>query len=264
MARVELFHWNPRRLIAGPYLRKFVRIRMRVNNFGDLLGPIVVKALLKRHGINPDDSVSSPARLITIGSVLHLCTDGDVIWGTGLNGKVEEKRHTFAELDVRAVRGPLTRQFLQTRGIHVPEVYGDPALLTPLLIPGVRRWAATKIHDVTVVPNYRDVGDKRFGSAFLDPRKPLWNCLRRIAQSRLVVGSSLHALIIAESLNIPARAIRSNTESEIKYADYYGGTGRSRFTMASNVGEAIQMGGEPPLQWSCRELLEAFPIDLWD
>lgn len=264
MAQVELFCWNPRRLIGGPYMRRFVRITRPVNNFGDLLGPMIVTALLKSHGINPDDPVSSPARLITVGSVLHFCVDDDVIWGTGINGKVDEKRHTFGHLDVRAVRGPLTRQFLQRRGMDVPEVYGDPALLAPLLIPDLRRWAATKVHDVTVVPNYRDVGDERFGSAFLDPRRPIRDCLRRIAQSRLVVGSSLHALVIAESLNIPARAIRSKTESEIKYADYYGGTGRSRFTMAPSVREAIHMGGEPPLQWSCAQLLDAFPIDLWD
>lgn len=49
----------------------------------------------------------------------------DTIWGTGINGKVSEDLHKFEKLDVRAVRGPLTRNYLISKGINCPEVYGD-------------------------------------------------------------------------------------------------------------------------------------------
>ncbi len=97
----------------------------------------------------------------------------------------------------------------------------------------------------------------------LDPRSPLDHCLRRIAQSELVVGSSLHALVVAESLDIPARLIRSRVEHELKYADYYLGTGRYDFRPADSIAEAIAAGGEPKPEWTPTALLKAFPYDLW-
>jgi pyruvyltransferase len=78
-----------------------------------------------------------------------------------------------------------------------------------------------------------------------------------------VTGSSLHAVVIAESLGIPARLIRSSTEPVFKYEDYYRGSGRQGFTSAANLGEARERGGEHPVSWSAEPLLRAFPADLW-
>lgn len=35
-------------------------------------------------------------------------------------------------LDIRSVRGPVTRNILMDLGYDVPSVYGDPAILLPL------------------------------------------------------------------------------------------------------------------------------------
>ena len=256
---VELFAWNPRRPVVRGPLGKL--IQRPVNNFGDLLGPIVVTRLLGPKNTDRRRAMR-PVRLFSVGSVLHYAADGDVVWGSGVNGKVPIDRYQFHSLDVRAVRGPLTRDFLRRRGVEVPEIYGDPALLLPDLIPELRRWASDPAFDVTYVPNLNDFRTRRQRNA-LDPRSPLATCLERIARSRLVVGSSLHALIVAEALGIPARGIRSSVEHELKYADYYLGTGRGNFALAGSVDEAIEMGGEPPLDWSASDLLRAFPYDLW-
>lgn len=108
-------------------------MRRPVNNFGDLLGPLIVSRLMAQLGLDPE--AVRPARLLTVGSVLHWAQDGDVIWGSGVNGNIPGGQHIARILDIRAVRGPRTRAFLAGRGFTVPEVYGDPALLLPTVLP---------------------------------------------------------------------------------------------------------------------------------
>lgn len=119
---------------------------------------------------------------------------------------------------------------------------------------------------MTVVPNFRDMQLNpgwQLSAKVLNPRAPLKRCLSRIAASEFVVGSSLHGIIVAEALGVPARVIRSAVESDFKYNDYYQGTGRAGFSPAETVREAIAAGGEPPPVFHAESLLAAFPADLW-
>lgn len=239
-------------------------MRRPVNNFGDLLGPLIAARLMKQLGLGPE--ALRPARLLSVGSVLHWAQDGDVIWGSGVNGNIPAQQHTARILDIRAVRGPRTRAFLTECGFTVPEVYGDPALLLPVVLPELLEDVHCKRFQVTVVPNFRDLQQNpgwRRSDKVLDPRVPLKRCLSRIAASEFVVGSSLHGIIVAEALGIPARVIRSAVESDFKYRDYYEGTGRTGFSPAETVREALAAGGEPAPVFRAESLLAAFPADLW-
>jgi pyruvyltransferase len=115
---------------------------------------------------------------------------------------------------------------------------------------------------VTVVPNLHDARSQRSAPGFLDPRSDVWKVLTRIANSELVVGSSLHGIVIAESFGVPARLVRPGAEPLFKYEDYYTGTGRSGFAPADSVASAIEAGGEPPAVLD-PALAAAFPRDLW-
>ncbi len=244
-------------------MARYTPLPVRINNFGDLIGPLVIRAVLQRLGL-ATATPNASARLFSVGSVLHFADTGDVVWGSGVNGKMAADLHRFATLDVRAVRGPLTREFLQRRDIDVPEVYGDPALLMPYLFPQLRKWSKAKKYSVTIVPNLNDLRNYPAHDArLLDPRVPLMDCLRRIAESEMVVGSSLHGIIVAEALGIPARVITPGVESSFKYLDYYQGTGRPGFDPAASVTDAIAAGSEPPLDFSLVPLVRAFPVDLW-
>lgn len=255
----RVVHWNPTRPRFRGRFGNCVRARVAVNNFGDLLGPVVVAGELARRGLTGTMS----QRLLAVGSILHFAQDGDVIWGAGANGKMPADAHKFGDLDVRAVRGPRTREFLRSRSISAPAVYGDPGLLVPYAMPEALRWRENSRYRVTVVPNLNDVAEWEHVDGFLDPRAGLKKCVRRIAQSDLVVGSSLHGIVVAEALGVPARLIISNVESSFKYADYYEGTGRENFRAASSMAEALSRGGERPPRWSSEPLLDAFPEDLW-
>jgi len=246
---VELFFWKP----EGSRL-----------NFGDHLARVIVTKLLADRGHLLEEETARPRRLFAIGSVLHFAADGDVVWGSGVNGKVDPQLHRFRALDVRAVRGPLTRDFLAARGIAAPPVYGDPALLLPALFPG--RFARDAQRPYAVVPNLHDLElAQRAGMRHLVSPTWSWNrCVAEILKAELVVSSSLHGIIIAEAYGIPARYLRlSDTEHLFKYNDYMLGTGRKEIEPAGSVEEALEMGGMPPPVFDADALLAAFPLDLW-
>ena len=262
MKTVSVFSWNPRRPVAASVLGKRIRGLARTNNFGDLLGPLLAAQIASPAPVRVIHG-PRPQKLLTIGSVLHYARDSDCVWGSGVNGKVAINMHRFSNLDVRAVRGPLTRAFLQDRGIAVPEVFGDPGLLTPVLFPKLRDRALDKKFDLTIVPNLNDLPNFAGYDHVLDPTQAMDTCLERIAMSRFVVGSSLHAIVVAESLGIPARIVSSPNESEFKYRDYYEGTGRTDVDFAPSIASALAMGGVAPAVFDPSRLLDAFPIDLW-
>jgi pyruvyltransferase len=260
---VALMAWNPRRPVVGGRMGRLLPVRARVNNFGDLIGPYIVRTLLRRAGIDHRRPVRS-ARLLTAGSIMHFARPGDVIWGSGINGKKLDAGYAPGGLDIRAVRGPLTRQFLQDKGHPTPAVYGDPAILTGTL------WPAEELRDprmrrpYVVVPNLHDARMVRAEHLnVIDPRYPLLTCLRAIANADRVIASSLHGVVVAESFGVPATLVASSVEPTFKYADYYEGTGRPAPMARDSVDEALRSAPEPPPKLDVGPLLDAFPYDLW-
>ena len=258
---VEVVHWNPSRPIVGGLLGKAIPIRRPVDNFGDLLGPLIVAELVRREGLaEPERS----RRLVSVGSIMRMAKDGDTVWGTGVNGKTMADPLPARQLDVRAVRGPLTRDYLAGNGIQAPAVFGDPGLLVGHLWPRETLAKPKAAAGHVVVPNLHDLPSTRGRKDVIDPTDAVWDVLARIASAELVVGSSLHGVIVAESFGIPARLVRSSTEPRFKYEDYYLGTGRPEFEIADDIDTALALGGEPlPVGWDPQPLLQAFPRDLW-
>jgi pyruvyltransferase len=261
--RVEVFHWNPRRPVLRGRAGALLPIRRRVNNFGDLLGPLIVSRLVASNGLDITRPVQT-ARLLSVGSVLHFARTGDVVWGSGVNGKIPSTEHRYRDLDVRAVRGPITQEFLTKRGVSVPDVYGDPAILLGELMPELQARSGARKHPLTVVPNLNDFHEYGVTPERLNPRAPLLACIQRCRDSDLVVGSSLHGIIVAEALGVAARPVISAAESPLKYEDYFAGTGRSSVDFAQNVAEAVEMGGVTPPVIDRERLIAAFPRDLWE
>lgn len=218
-------------------------------NFGDEIGPMLVRALAP-------EGAEGEGRLLSVGSVIHFGGRGDVVWGAGINGKV---RQTLQHpLDVRAVRGPLTRAVLQGHGLEVPEVFGDPALLLPRLfdVPvGTSR-------DVLVMPNLNEL-DRVVGDGVVSPLGDPIAIAAEIRAAGFVVASSLHALVIADAFGVPARPLVPGAEHAFKYLDYYAGTGRADVRFAGSVEEALDLGPIGPVDVDLDAIEAAFPRDLW-
>lgn len=246
--------WLPQRLTR--------RWHRPVLNFGDALAPVVVAGALSLHR-RPVSAVPSQ-RLLSVGSILHLAIPGDVVWGTGKNGRVPDEMHDTSSLDVRAVRGPLTRRWLEEHQVYCPEVFGDPALLLPRFREDLVELSKRKVHDITFVSHMDDpFRFRRPGIHTVSALTDVEKVMRALVMSRLVIATSLHAVVVAEAFGVPARSIVNRSEPEFKFADYYMATGRSDYHRAATVSEAIDLGGERPAEIDLDPLVAAFPLDLF-
>lgn len=89
-----------------------------------------------------------------------------------------------------------------------------------------------------------------------------------ILQSEMVVSSSLHGIILAESYGVPALFWNDKMESELfKYYDWYFSTNRMCFNVAKTYEETLSMSPTPlptNLEQLRKNLINSFPKDLWD
>lgn len=261
---INVYHWNPKKNTSNNWLLSRKMNKKTINNFGDLIGPMIISRLVPENSfkIVTRNSICSKT-LFSVGSVLHFAKNKDIVWGSGRNGKISENNHKFKTLDVRAVRGPLTQSFLNSKNIHCPDIYGDPALLLPKLYPEYTQLSKVKRYDYTIIPNLNDELIFKQDENLISPLADIELILKRIVQSRFVAGSSLHAIIVAEAFGVPARLMESKSENHFKYNDYYLGTGRLGFHSAKTVNSALDLGGEPAIKWNYEKLLKAFPFDLF-
>lgn len=157
--------------------------------------------------------------LIAIGSIISFSTNKSNIWGTGFISN----KDPFYGGKVYAVRGKFTRNRLLKMKVDCPEVYGDPALLLPLVFP----LNLEKKH-ISIIPHYVDYDDlyfefsDRFKIIKLES-KDVENITKEIASSSFVLSSSLHGIIVAHAYGVPAIWIKNKeTASDgIKFKDYF-------------------------------------------
>ena len=228
------------------------------NNFGDMLSRVIVEWVAKR----PVQMATfeTPGKLIALGSLLHRTHSGDILWGTGRHGvwgtKYENEHiKNFKNLDVRAVRGPLTRRFLVKSGIDCPKTYGDPAILMPMIYP--KEIAPTK--EYGTIPHF---AEKSMFRDFIDVQNPWKQVIDEIVACKKIISSSLHGIIVAEAYGIPAIWLKCQDEGDFKYRDYYWSTGR-KVTPAKSMDEALSRTPPPVPKFRNREeLINSFPKEL--
>lgn len=240
-------------------------------NLGDCLSPVVCEYMLAKKGLSFDTEVSRTKHLMAIGSVLGGRGDFDAtVWGSGImnfSGVCGVyRRKLYQKLDIRAVRGPATRLALRQCGITCPEVYGDPAVLMPLIFPCRRE---EKPEGTLVVPHYLDPSvENSSGFDFVDIRTEDYRSfIQRLCASEKVISSSLHGIILAESYGVPALFWNHNRDIEMmKYLDWYYSTGRMNVRMISSLEEALETEPMPlpRIDEMQKNLITSFPYDLWE
>ena len=223
----------------------------QIRNFGDALNAVLLPTLLKRPVMFGDQN---RCELVSIGSLLEVFLHGGSdlrllakriifpklhVWGTGfiapmnfLVKRPQSKPETLSRrIKIHAVRGKLTkRRIQQITGDDLSTVTaGDPGLLSDVLLDGAY---PKKSYRLGVVPHYIDNDDysiRRIVSevdhsllinVLDDPLK----VVHKIACCEVVLSSSLHGLIAADSLGVPnIRMICSDKiiGGDYKYDDYY-------------------------------------------
>ena len=103
------------------------------------MAEIIVDYMLALKCVSRNKYVAHRKNLYTVGSILGTGMCNATVWGSGYIDKYtvgntyKKILPKLRKLDIRAVRGPLTRDVLLSTGYDCPEVYGDPAVLLPLI-----------------------------------------------------------------------------------------------------------------------------------
>lgn len=213
---------------------------VRRNNWGDDINYWLFRELTDQKLFNladvfprllPKDQVN----ILPIGSIIeYLCTSDSVIWGSGAQNALESLEITPRE--VVAVRGPLTRKLLLSKGISCPEIYGDPALLLSKLY----RPIVKKKYRIGIIPHYVDFSNcliqdfvQKGEDVLVISMKDYsdWHEIPdKINECDLILSSSLHGLIISDSYNVPNVWVAFSDKIKgggFKYLDYFASVGRS-------------------------------------
>lgn len=218
-------------------------------NFGDDMSPLILECATGRKVYYEDPK---KADVIGIGSILQLLCSRKkavrslayrainlrrlrpVVWGSGTTGVDASGKLPLTDfvpwhLDIRAVRGPETERKL---GIQCG-VFGDPALLASKFWPR----PSIKMRRIGIVPHYADMGSpemERVKFHFPDAKiisveGEVEQVVNEITSCEIVLSSSLHGLIIADSYGIPNyRLVLGDrlTGGDFKFRDYSRGVGR--------------------------------------
>ena len=215
-------------------------------NWGDIIAPVILQALT---GQVPVLVPRAGGRVVSVGSIMHKVRENDHIWGTGVISPTGYPT-LFPKVLVHAVRGPKTREVLKALGVEVPELYGDPALLTPYLFD---LSCIQKTHDLGIIPHYNDWNAlQRFASKdvkVIDICAGIEPVLREVASCRNILASSLHGLVLGDCFAERAAWLQVDTGKRLvgasfKFEDYLLGTGREPdpTSMTSD-------GCLPPIRW---------------
>lgn len=160
------------------------------------------------------------------------------VWGTGLmnNNPEIDRPLRFKDVHFLALRGNLTKKRIEkviNRELDIP--LADGGLLA-------ERWverAKEKKYAIGIIPHFREqdsplikhIANKYAHSIVIDLRSGCKNVVKQISECDMILSSSLHGLIVADSYHIPNRHIMLYDFGErmlgdgYKFSDYYSSYG---------------------------------------
>jgi len=236
-------------------------------NFGDELSKFITESLINKSKyrlVYNERNIST--NIVCIGSYIHKAKDNSFIYGSGVRTPNNiEKGHRYTNLNVSAVRGPLTKRFLERRHIQIPEIYGDPALLLPKFYkPNINKELKDKIGIVPHKSNYSMYVNKIDTSKYflINPTDKWKNVINNIYSCKAIISSSLHGLVCSDAYNVPNLWLDEYKLSEggFKFKDYFASQGRE-YIKITNLNQyrndLLYTGGN---KINLEKLINAFPF----
>lgn len=210
-------------------------------NFGDLLSWFIFEKLT---GIKPifydNRKKKIDIHYMSIGSIINYSNDKSIIWGTGTITK------NLSKIDfhkVFCVRGPKTRQALLKYYDDIPEKYGDPALLTPLLYKSKN----IKKYNIGIIPHIIDYNElkQKFNDTNIcvinlyinNDEDSIKKVIDNINKCKFIFSSSLHGIILSNAYNVPVIKFRHNklAGDDIKFIDYFESVHSNKYYCNTNL-----------------------------
>ena len=200
-------------------------------NWGDKLTPTLIYGLTGMPVTHVNNIQGWQDRAVhrIIGSGLSNIKPNDVVWGMGfIDGTSEVPTNAGP---IYAVRGPRSRHRLLSAGVPCPEVYGDPAILYPLVYtPEIEQ-----VYDVGIIQHCREIDvieapkvPEELSVLHIDVRSEINEFVDKILSCKIIISSSLHGIICAHSYGIPAYWIKASdlpVGDDFKFHDYFASIG---------------------------------------
>ena len=203
-----------------------------IENFGDVVTRDIIRAI---YGYGVVFSEMYQCQMVGVGSIMEaaLRYSGDNIvniWGSGY---LDDKNHNWKNnLYVYSCRGTMTSRRIPQYAFNNKQLtLGDPGILANVVYPKCR--ATSKIG---IVVHHTDLSSNLLRDLSKDSRFKIINPLcspevvaQQISSCRLILSSSLHGMIFADSYKIPNyHIILSNKVEggEYKFRDYCSGVER--------------------------------------
>lgn len=208
-----------------------------VINFGDELTPDIMVKIFKKKVIRVE---AEGADLFAVGSIIEVANQPRkkkaYVWGSGFISAGECIDNP--NLIYKAVRGIKTRSRLSKKYQEIP--LGDPGLLSNL----VYKESRNKNNMIGIVPHFVDedntlleIAKKRRDYRVISVRDSPSEVARQITECKLILSSSLHGLIVADSFGIPNIHVQLSDAvygNNYKFEDYYSATNREYVSLSKN------------------------------
>ena len=276
-----LFTPKSKRLVLNGWFRHCGRTLLP-NNWGDDINFYVIPILTGKKIFNYSSiyrwiMASDENNYTCIGSLIDMFPDKKtVVWGSGVlcgDGPLKNIPEK-----ILAVRGPESRKYLIDKGISCPEVFGDPALLLPLIYKPV----VQKKYKLGVIPILADVrnplvdrliniGNGSVKFINMTDYGDWKSVIDDICSCDAIVSSSLHGLIVADAYGIPNARVKfsdSATGGDFKYDDYFESVSRCKkvptlVTFETEISELLSLCSDwQPISFNHKPLLDSCPFEL--
>lgn len=221
----------------------------RLANMGDLLNPMIIERCF---GYSTERCSFLTGEMSAIGSGLAMYTlhgspamklqqtvNGIVrprvdVWGTGfINYSDSDGRFFKRDMRFHALRGELTRKNVERMlncKLDVPT--GDAGILVSELLDK----AEEKRYTIGIIPHICDLKEDAVeqtlnsyeNAVLINVKDEPLEVIRQIARCNCILSSSLHGLVVADSLNIPNMHVLFSDKplgDGYKFDDYYSAYG---------------------------------------
>ena len=226
---LRLFQLKPGSYIFVQMSVKWKGLSLQEYNVGDDLNVFLLEELTGKKVLKYGEFLHLRKRnVLAIGSIVeNYSNKHSIIWGSGA---IEGLKEIVAPQEVCAVRGPLTQKYLEKTGVKVPHVYGDPALLLPLIY---KPHNVEKKYRLGIIPHYvdynlpyvKDFRKKHPEFLFIDLQnyKDWHDIIDQILSCEKIISSSLHGSIISDAYGVPNVRVKFSDKivgGNFKYDDY--------------------------------------------
>lgn len=221
----------------------------KVPNMGDILNKNVIEKLFdckvvrrnylfgKVSGIGSglgNYTLEGPIWKRILKRISAIISPNVYIWGTGFVKYKEKDSKLYKNTKFCAVRGQLSKKRIETlvgKELDIP--MGDAGILASYLLDNQK---IEKKYDVGIIAHYKEKDEPIFkelcnkfkNSTFIDVQDTPYNVTKKIAECKTIISSSLHGLIIADSLYVPNVhiVVTNNLLGDgFKFDDYYSAYG---------------------------------------